>query len=135
MLRTLTLLSSAMLLVGCARVNVRVPEIPQFGGGGDDDDARVVTADVYRVQQVLGPRSFEVLYDRDPTVVLIHGIEVTHRKEAAETLKDLIDGETVRLYFPLERKRDSLGRLVCDVYLGDLNVAEALIRMGYARAT
>ena len=55
--------------------------------------------------------------------------------EATAALRALIGGRTVRLDFadPGGRKRDNFGRLLCRVFVGDLDVGPEMLRMGHAR--
>lgn len=54
-------------------------------------------------------------------------------REAAEVNRKLVDGKTVRLERDVQ-ERDSYGRLLAYVYVGDVMVNAELVRLGYAHA-
>ena len=51
---------------------------------------------------------------------------------ATKALAGLIEGKTVRLEFTEGRKRDNFGRLLCRVYVGDVDVGRWMIEHGHA---
>ena len=53
--------------------------------------------------------------------------------EASEFVRNLVDGQRVRLEFDRER-RDRYGRTLAFVYIGELMLNEEIVRAGYSRA-
>ena len=51
---------------------------------------------------------------------------------ATKALAGLIEGKMVRLEFTGPRKRDSFGRLLCKVFVGEVDVGRWLIDKGHA---
>jgi len=91
----------------------------------------------FTVERVVDGDTFKVTYDGEQTSVRIVGINAPERRDPAgpgstAALAKLIEGQTVRLEFPGPRKRDSFGRLLCRVWLGDVNVGAEMIRQGHA---
>ena len=63
-----------------------------------------------------------------------------HSHNSAEVVRcvlrpRLINGRAVRIDFAERagRKRDNFGRRLCKVYVGDLGVGAAMVRIGHAR--
>lgn len=52
--------------------------------------------------------------------------------EATEALRQMIGGHIVQLEFKGPRKRDNFGRLLCRVWVGDIDVAAEMLRSGWA---
>ena len=61
------------------------------------------------------------------TCVHCGGQYIAPRLAAAATLRKLIDGKDVRLEFPVKTRRDNFGRLLARTYVGELDVAAAMI--------
>ena len=79
------------------------------------------------VTNVIDGDTFVIAYDGVPASVRLLGIDAPERRdpggpEATAALRALIEGKTVRIDFadPSGRKRDNFGRLLCKVYLGDV---------------
>ena len=111
------------------------------GDAGEDASAtdplisREVTATMFEVTRVIDGDTFRVLYDGDLTSVRLLDIDAPERgdprAEAATTeLRRLVDGQTVRLEFGPGRKRDGFGRLLCRVYVDELDVGQHLLDAG-----
>lgn len=91
----------------------------------------------FTVERIVDGDTFKVTYDGEQTSVRIVGINAPERKDptgpaATKALTGLIDGKTVRLQFTEARKRDSFGRLLCKVYVGDVDVGQWMIDNGHA---
>ena len=52
---------------------------------------------------------------------------------ATASLHALNGGKTVRLEFTAPRKRDNFGRLLCRVFVGDVDVGRWMIENGHAK--
>lgn len=119
---TRTLLSVALLLAvaGCHQL-----------------DVHEVTARRFAVQRVVDGDTFRIRYDGDETSIRLAGIDAPELRklgglEARAGLVELVGGKTIRIEFTGDRKRDSFGRLLCRVWVGDLDVGAELIRRGLA---
>lgn len=100
-------------------------------------ESREITARTFKAERIVDGDTFKVVYDRELTSVRIYGINAPERNEAkapaaTAALAKLIGGKVVRLEFAGKRKRDNFGRLLCKVYLGDLDVGAEMIRQGHA---
>ena len=79
----------------------------------------------------------KIQYDGESTSVRFFGINAPEKRDpdglaATAALVSMIDGQTVRLEFPAERKRDNFGRLLCDVYVGGIDVGQWMMDNGHA---
>jgi len=104
----------------------------------DPDTIREVLARQFTVERIVDGDTFVIIYDGEQTYVRLYGINAPERREphgpqATQALRDLIGGKVVRIQFPGSRKRDNFGRLLCDVYLGGVNVGGEMIRGGHAQ--
>ena len=91
----------------------------------------------FTVERIMDGDTFKVQYDGESTSVRIAGIDAPERRgadgpAATAALSKLIYTRTVRLEFTGKRKRDNIGRLLCRVYVGDLDVGAEMIRLGHA---
>lgn len=98
---------------------------------------REITARSFQVLRVVDGDTFKIQYDGEPTSVRFFGINAPEKRDpdgpaATAALVSMIDGQTVRLEFPAERKRDNFGRLVCKVYVGGVDVGKWMIENGHA---
>ena len=89
------------------------------------------------VERVVDGNTFRVRYDGKLTTVRLWGVDAPekhHSRGPAATgaLAGLIIGKTVRLEFPGPRKRDSFGRWLCKVYVGNMDVGEEMVLQGHA---
>ena len=121
--RITTIVLAAVCLAGC---EVAAPHVCQ-----------VVTARTFQVVRVVDGDTFKVVYDGELTSVRFFGINAPERRDpdgpaATAAMVELVGGKTVRLTFPAKRKRDNFGRLLCKVYVGDLDVGAEMIRRGKA---
>jgi len=128
--RLVVAIAALSLLAGCGQ-SPRLEGSPHV--------CREITARKFRVLRVVDGDTFKVTYDGEETSVRIFGINAPERRDpagpvATAALAKLIDGRTVRLEFPGPRKRDNFGRLLCKVYVGDLDVGAEMIRQGHATA-
>lgn len=101
------------------------------------DDYREITARTFKVERVVDGDTFKVVYDAELTSVRILGINAPEKRDArgpaaTAALAKLISGRVVRLEFATKRKRDNFGRLLCKVYVGQLDVGADMIRRGHA---
>jgi endonuclease YncB( thermonuclease family) len=107
-------------------------------------ESPVVSIRDFRVEKVIDGNSFQIFYDGEPTVACIKGLEappmdLPEGQAAADELARIIAGRTVHLMFPQQggHKRDSQGRLIVTVRLGEeqvVDVAEQLARRHAAAA-
>ena len=100
-------------------------------------ECREVTVRTFKVERVVDGDTFKVTYDGESTSVRFVGINAPEKRDpggpaATKTLGRLIEGKTVRLEFPGPRKRDNFGRLLCRVYVGEMEVGAEMIRLGHA---
>ena len=91
----------------------------------------------FTVERVVDGDTFKVTYDGEETSARIVGIDAPERNTpegpaATKALAKLIEGKTVRLEFTEGRKRDNFGRLLCRVYVGDVDVGRWMIEHGHA---
>lgn len=98
----------------------------------DPEPVREITATDFVVTRVIDGDTFRVEYDGDLTSVRIRDIDAPERGDpravaATDELRRLVDGQAVRLEFGPGRKRDGFGRLLCRVYLGDLDIGQHLL--------
>jgi len=96
-----------------------------------------VTARMFKVERIVDGETFKILYDGEQTSVRLFGIEAPEPGDAngppaREALRKLIDGKPIRIEFPGESKRDGLGRLLCNVYVGEMDVGAEMIRREHA---
>lgn len=100
---------------------------------------REITARTFKAERIVDGDTFKVVYDGELTSVRMIGINAPERNDArgaaaTAALAKLIAGKVVRLEFPGPRKRDNFGRLLCKVYVGDMDVGAKMIRQGHAVA-
>jgi len=98
---------------------------------------REITARRFRVLRVVDGDTFKIQYDGESTSVRFFGIDAPEKRDpdgpaATAALVSKIDGKTVRLEFPGERKRDNFGRLICNVFVGDVDVGKWMMDNGHA---
>ena len=91
----------------------------------------------FKVERVVDGDTFKVTYDGESTSVRLIGIDAPERKDpagpaATKALMGLIDGKAVRLEFTEPRKRDNFGRLLCKVFVGDVDVGQWMLDNGHA---
>ena len=96
-------------------------------------EVREITARTFHVQRVIDGDTFTVLYDGELTSVRIVGINAPELREAngaaaRDALARLIEGRTVRLEFPGPRKRDHFGRLLAQVYNGEMDIGAEMLK-------
>lgn len=96
---------------------------------------REITATTFAVTRVIDGDTFRVEYDGDLTSVRLRDIDAPERGDpraaaATEELRRLVDGQTVRLEFGPGRKRDGFGRLLCHVFVNDLDIGQHLLNAG-----
>ncbi|MEL7087710.1 MAG: thermonuclease family protein [Planctomycetota bacterium] len=101
----------------------------------DSAPVREITATHFEVTRVIDGDTFRVEYDGDLTSVRLLDIDAPERGDpraaaATEEMRRLVQGQTVRLEFGSGRKRDGFGRLLCHVFVGDLNVGKHLLDLG-----
>ena len=101
---------------------------------------RVITARTFDVLRVINGDTLAIVYDGMATRVRLLDIDAPEKgdaggPEATPGLRDMVDGRTIRIELtdPSGRKRDDFGRLLCKVYLDDLDVGAELIRLGRAK--
>ncbi len=87
-----------------------------------------------RVVGIQDGDSITVLLERTPKKVRIFGIDAPERAQpwsarAKRALSDRVHGETVRL---VQRDVDRYGRIVAEVFVGDVCVACEMVRGGHA---
>ena len=121
---TRTVLFVAAILVGCC------PAVPTHV-------CTEINQRTFKVERIVDGDTFKVQYDGESTSVRIAGIDAPERKDpagpaATAALTNLIDGKTVRLEFVESRKRDNFGRLLCRVYVGQVDVGQWMIENGHA---
>jgi endonuclease YncB( thermonuclease family) len=103
-------------------------------------ESPVVSVRDFRVERVLDGNSFEIIYDGEPTVACIKGLDappldLPEGRDAADDLARAIAGKTVHLLFPQQgRKRDAQGRLIVAVRLGEQQVTDVTHQLARRRA-
>jgi micrococcal nuclease len=130
-LALLAVLIAILLSGGC--------ELPGDDAGGSQSGARSVSVEVTRV---VDGDTVEVRIDGGIEDVRYIGVDTPESVKPGEPVEcyalaashfneRLVEGERVRLVFDAER-RDTYGRLLAYVYLGDRFVNAELVRRGYA---
>lgn len=115
---------------------------PQGGGGGGEGGAGTPGTTVPVTRAVDGD-TIEVLIGASEEDVRYIGVDTPESVAPGEPVEcfgpqasdfnaDLVEGHQVRLVFDAER-RDTYGRLLAYVYLGDTFVNAELVRRGFAR--
>jgi len=99
---------------------------------------REITARDFEVERIIDGDTFVVQYDGEATSVRLFGIDAPELRTpdgpaAREALAAMVSGRVVRLEFPGPRKRDSFGRLLARVYVGQTDVCAELLRQGHAQ--
>ena len=99
---------------------------------------REITARRFRVLRVVDGDTFKIQYDGESTSVRFFGINAPEKRDpdgpaATAALASMIAGQTVRLEFPTKRKRDNFGRLLCKVYVRNVDVGQWMIQQGKAK--
>lgn len=93
-----------------------------------------VTQREFRVVRVIDGDTFRVFYDGEETSVRLAGCDTPEPnepggREATNYVRDLIDGNKVRLRFAnMQRKRDNFGRLLCWVEFDGDDLTDLLIQ-------
>jgi len=112
---------------------------PQSGPGSAPQSVENAPRQVAEgaVLRVIDGDTFEVIYkgDRDKVrFVDIAAAEMSEPggREAKAALARLIEGQVVRLEIDSRRPRDSYGRILAKVYLGDMDVGRRMIDDGFA---
>ena len=100
-------------------------------------ESREITARRFQVLRIVDGDTFKIEYDGESTSVRFFGINAPEKRDpdgpaATAALVSKIDGKAVRLEFPADRKRDNFGRLLCRVYVGDVDVGKWMMDNGYA---
>ena len=98
---------------------------------------REIAARTFKVERIVDGDTFCVRYDGESTSVRLIGIDAPERRDpdgpaATKALANLIGGKTVRLEFTEARKRDNFGRLLCKVYVGDVDIGQWMLDNGHA---
>lgn len=119
-MRITIVLTLATVLAGCRQAEVRE-----------------ITARHFRVLRIVNGNTFTVTYDGEETRVRFAGIDVLEPDEpdgpaATAVLTELLKGQTVRVEFTGRRKRDGFGRLLCRVWLGEMDVGAEMVRRGFS---
>lgn len=95
-------------------------------------DKRVVTG---RAVRIIDGDTFVLLMDNDfDTRVRLDGIDCPERRQAfsqraKQTLSDLIFDQEIKVYYD---KKDGFGRVLGEVYIGNVNVNHEMVRKGMA---
>jgi micrococcal nuclease len=100
-------------------------------------ECREITTRQFRVLRVVDGDTFKVEYDGESTSVRFFGINAPEKRDpdgpaATAALVSMIYEQMVRLEFSAKRKRDNFGRLLCKVYLGDVDVGKWMVEHGHA---
>jgi micrococcal nuclease len=100
-------------------------------------ESREITARRFQVLRVVDGDTFKIEYDGESTSVRFFGINAPEKRDpdgpaSTAALVSKIDGKAVRLEFPADRKRDNFGRLLCRVYVGDVDVGKWMMDNGHA---
>jgi endonuclease YncB( thermonuclease family) len=100
----------------------------------DDAPLHAVEGEVLRV---VDGDTFEVIYKGDRDKVRFVDIAAAEMDEpggpeAKQALTRLLEGKVVRLEIDRRRPRDSYGRILAKVYLGDVDVGRRMIDDGFA---
>ena len=91
---------------------------------------------VCRVIRIVDGDTLRVWYQDEDQPVRLLRVDTPERgergyREATEALTELIQGGEVRLEFE-SQKRDSFGRLLCYVFVHELNVNVEMVRRGWS---
>jgi len=100
-------------------------------------ESREITARRFQVIRIVDGDTFKIEYDGESTSVRFFGINAPEKRDpdgpaSTAALTSKIDGKAVRLEFPADRKRDNFGRLLCRVYVGDVDVGKWMMDNGHA---
>lgn len=97
---------------------------------------REVTASDFRVLRVIDGDTLQVRYDGDITSVRLLDINAPERGDpraeaATNELRRLVLDRVVRLDFAAARRRDNFGRLLCRVWIDEIDAGQHLLDQGF----
>ena len=100
-------------------------------------ECQEITARTFQVVRVVDGDTFKVMYDGELTSIRFFGINAPERRDpagpaATAPMGEPVGGKRGWRTFPAKRKRDNFGRLLCKVYVGNLDVRAEMLRRGKA---
>ena len=100
-------------------------------------ESREITARTFETVRVLDGDTFKINYDGELISVRIWGINAPEMRTpdgpaSKQALIKLIEGKIIRIEFPTDKKRDNFGRLLCQIFIDEIDVGYYLIKHGYA---